>query len=63
MYPVSVWDRRDSEGNECELHKVAEDEWQLSMSEGRWSGYPYITLHRKDLKDLFDAIGNEINAF
>lgn len=48
----------DGDWNECELVQVpnVEKPYQLSMTRGRWSGYPTIALDRKQLKDLAEAI-------
>ena len=50
------------DGAEAEISKV-DDGYVLEFTNGRWSGYPSITLDRKDLKDLFNAIGNELNMW
>jgi tRNA(Ile2) C34 agmatinyltransferase TiaS len=64
-----VWAaRNDSDSNNsfptaCELQRVTDGEevyYELSMTEGLFSGYPTIELHRHQLEDLRDKIVAEL---
>lgn len=58
-----LWSAKDEDGNECELSKDDSGVY-LGFSNGMYfSGYPSIHLDRKHLKDLFQAIDAELNAF
>lgn len=52
------WEAKDTDGwnTECELVKISDTKFQLSLDNGPFSGYPTINLDRKNLKDLHDAI-------
>jgi len=63
MATEELWSAMDQYDNSVELDK---DDQGIVLGFGSgisYSGYPWIRLDRKQLKDLFNAIGNEIGAF
>lgn len=58
-----IWEAKDSDGVSSDLVEIDKTHWQLSMLEGPFSGYPTINLNRKQMKDLFHAIGDAIREF
>ena len=63
MPAEAVWSKFDNAGYGCVLHKVSDKEWELIIRAHAGVHTQAITLDRKHLKDLFNAVGNEINAF
>lgn len=58
-----IWDGRDPSGNEIELEGPVDDTYQLLIHSDLVSNTLSFELDRKQMKDLFNAIGNELNAF
>jgi len=63
MPAEEVWSKWDNTGYGCVLAKVSDSEWELIVKADAGLKYQTVTLDRKHLKDLFNAVGNEIKAF
>ena len=59
---MELWSGVDEYGNSAELIKNEEEDYvSFQITDGLYfSGYPAIKLDRKQLKDLFNAIENEL---
>jgi len=57
-----LWDA-ESHGNEIELSKITNGEYELVIHNDAIGNSAGTALDRKHLKDLFNAIGNELNAW
>lgn len=58
-----IWQGKDEDGVSCEFDRVESKgsrQWQLSMVEGPFSGYPTINLTREDIAKLYEVIGEEL---
>lgn len=57
-----LWTAKDSTGDEVELYRTGQGEYVLRVDGFYAPTSSAVTLDRKHLKDLFDAIGRELNA-
>lgn len=61
---VTLWDATDSNPNESTRIEFDRNEergdWQISLENGPFSGYPTISLDRKRLEDLYSVLEQEL---
>jgi len=56
-----IWVARDADGAEIQLDRIGRTgEWQLSVTMGRFSGYPSVDITREQLAKLGAVIAMEL---
>lgn len=59
---TTVWSCGDDDGNAADLNRCASgDDVILTMTAGRWSGYPYLHLNPTDMNSLWETLGRELD--